>query len=61
MTVIELMADAPYFIRWGVVQISLPNFLVVVVMVVIFVLALLLPFPSGHDVEVTREADHDDH
>jgi hypothetical protein len=37
---------APYF-QWGFVQISLPNLVVIGVMLLIFVLALVLPFP-GH-------------
>lgn len=37
------------FLHWGVIQISLANFVVIVVMVVVFVAALLLPFPHGHD------------
>ena len=38
-------APAPY-IHWGFILISLPNFLVIVVMLLLFVLALVLPFPS---------------
>jgi hypothetical protein len=37
---------APYF-QWGFIQISLPNLIVIGVMVLIFVLALIVPFP-GH-------------
>ena len=39
-------APAPYF-QWGVLQISLPNLVVILVMLLLFVLALVLPFP-GH-------------
>jgi hypothetical protein len=35
-----------YFVHVGVIQISLANLLVIAVMVVVFILALLLPFPS---------------
>jgi hypothetical protein len=38
-----------YFLHWGVVQISLTNFVIIVVMLVIFALALILPFPHGRD------------
>lgn len=38
-----------YFFHWGVVQISLPNFLVIALMLLVFVLALVLPFPHGED------------
>ena len=37
---------APYF-QWGFLQISLPNLVVICVMIVLFVLALVVPFP-GH-------------
>ncbi|HTZ43014.1 MAG TPA: hypothetical protein VMB79_04065 [Jatrophihabitans sp.] len=40
---------ASYYLHWGVVQISLANFLVILLMVLVFVLALLLPFPGRHD------------
>jgi hypothetical protein len=44
----SLSADA-YFLHWGVVQISLANFVIIVLMVVLFVLALVVPFPGGRD------------
>jgi hypothetical protein len=37
----------PYYIHWGVIQISASNLLVIGVMVAVFVLAILLPFPKG--------------
>lgn len=37
----------PYYIHWGVVQISLGNLIVIGLMVLVFVLALVLPFPKG--------------
>ncbi|HUZ19138.1 MAG TPA: hypothetical protein VMU75_01020 [Acidimicrobiales bacterium] len=33
------------YLHWGFIQISLANFLVIVVMVVVFLAAILLPFP----------------
>jgi hypothetical protein len=52
-----------YFVHWGVVQISLPNLLVIVAMLVLFGLALVLPFPHGRDqtdpVTIDREGSHD--
>ena len=39
-----------YFLHWGVIQISLTNFIIIVLMLVLFALALILPFPrSGPD------------
>ncbi|MFL6164311.1 MAG: hypothetical protein ACJ74U_19090 [Jatrophihabitantaceae bacterium] len=40
---------ASYFVHWGVIQISLGNLLVIALMLLIFVLALLLPFPGSRD------------
>ncbi len=34
------------YIHWGFIQISVANFVVIVMMVVVFVLAILLPFPK---------------
>jgi hypothetical protein len=35
-----------HVISWGVVQISLANLIVILAMLVVFALALLLPFPK---------------
>ncbi len=34
-----------HYIHWGFIQLSLANFVVIVLMVVVFVLAILIPFP----------------
>jgi hypothetical protein len=36
-----------HFVHWGFFQMSVPNLLAIVVMLVVFVLAIVLPFP-GH-------------
>jgi hypothetical protein len=36
-----------HYLHWGVVQISVANLVVIALMVLVFVLALLLPFPRG--------------
>jgi len=36
------------YIHWGVIQISQTNLIIIGVMVLLFVLALGVPFPSGH-------------
>ena len=46
------------YLHWGVVQISLTNFLIIVGMIVVFVLALVLPFPGGST--ETRDEEHSD-
>ncbi len=38
-----------YYIHWGFVQLSLANLVVIALMLVVFVLALVLPFPGGKD------------
>jgi hypothetical protein len=48
-----------YFLHWGVVQISLTNFVIIVLMLVIFALALILPFPHGsNDVNEEGRDEH---
>jgi hypothetical protein len=37
------------YLHWGVVSISLTNAIIIGLMVIAFVLALVLPFPGGHD------------
>ena len=36
-----------HYLHWGVVQISVANLVVIGVMVLVFVLALVPPFPKG--------------
>jgi hypothetical protein len=33
------------YIHWGFIQLSVANFVIIVAMIVVFVLAILLPFP----------------
>ena len=33
------------YIHWGFIQLSVANFVVIVLMVIVFVLAILIPFP----------------
>jgi hypothetical protein len=35
-----------HYLHWGVIQISVANLVVIVVMIVLFVAAILLPFPG---------------
>jgi len=44
-----LLSGRAYFLHWGAIQISLTNFVIIVAMVAIFVLALILPFPRGRE------------
>lgn len=43
-----------HYVHWGVISISLTNLLIILAMIVVFVLALVLPFPGGHDDEGPR-------
>jgi len=36
-----------HYLHWGVIQISAANLVVIAVMLLIFVLAVVLPFPKG--------------
>jgi hypothetical protein len=36
-----------HYVHWGVVQLSVANLVVIAIMLAIFVLAILLPFPKG--------------
>lgn len=53
-----LLSRPAYFLHWGVVQLSLANFLVIVTMVILFVLALVIPFPHARrDAQERRDDD----
>jgi hypothetical protein len=39
--------DSPgTFLHWGVIQLSVANLLVIILMIAVFIAALLLPFPG---------------
>jgi hypothetical protein len=58
-TAAGLLNGHAHFLHWGVLQISLTNLLVIVLMLVVFALALLLPFPL-HASEPDAEGDSSD-
>lgn len=45
------LADSGSYLQWGWFSISLTNLLIIAGMIVVFVLALLLPFPGGGKAE----------
>ena len=45
--VVDLNGDGSY-LTWGVIQLSWANAIVILLMVVVFVLALVVPFPGHH-------------
>jgi hypothetical protein len=49
MSGLSIVAEgAGRYVHWGVIQISQTNLLIIGVMVLLFVLALVVPFPSRH-------------
>ena len=48
--VLAFLTDSPgIYLVWGTLQIQLGNLIVILVMLLLFVLALLLPFPGGRE------------
>jgi hypothetical protein len=43
------MTGSAQYLSWGWLSISLPNLLVISVMIVVFVVAIALPFPTDRD------------
>jgi hypothetical protein len=37
------------YLHWGVIQISVANLVVILLMIAVFVAAILIPFPKGRD------------
>lgn len=54
-----LLGGRAYFLHWGVIQISLANLIVIVLMLVVFALALVLRFPQSHDADGDTAIRHD--
>ena len=49
MSDLSIVAEgAGRYVHWGVIQISQTNLIIISVMILLFVLALVVPFPSGH-------------
>ena len=43
------LAPAGSYVNWGVFHISVTNLCIIGAMIVLFILALVLPFPGSHD------------
>ncbi|HYA00245.1 MAG TPA: hypothetical protein VEK76_07820 [Candidatus Binatia bacterium] len=52
-------APATYF-HWGFILISLPNLVLILVMILLFVAALLLPLPGHRDRAASRGEGDDE-
>jgi hypothetical protein len=48
-----------HYINWGFIQISVANAIVIGLMILVFVLALVLPFPHGRAITRARTDDGD--
>jgi large-conductance mechanosensitive channel len=56
MSSFSIVAEsAGRYLHWGVFLISVTNFLIIVAMVLLFILALLLPFGSRQDQGAEQE------
>lgn len=44
------MSDVATYLHWGWAQISIPNLVVMLLTIAVFVLAMVLPFPHDEDV-----------
>jgi hypothetical protein len=53
------MAAAGHYLHWGVISVSTTNLIIVIAMLVIFGLALVLPFP-GHRTTAHSTVDRAD-
>ena len=51
----SVMQSAGKYVDWGVIHISVTNLLIIVTMVVVFALALVLPFPKPHEAPRSEE------
>jgi len=45
----DFMNHHATYLKWGWLQISVSNLLVILLMLAIFTLAIVTPFPSSHD------------
>ncbi len=45
------LSGVPHYVHWHFLQMSVPNVVVIVAMIVVFALAILVPFPGRGKVE----------
>ena len=43
------VSDPATYVGWGWLSVSIPNLIVILVMIALFVLAIVLPFPHGRN------------
>jgi hypothetical protein len=50
MSALSIAAEGPgKYLQWGVIQISVANATIIGVMILLFILALVVPFPTHDD------------
>ena len=49
MAAIFNLNQPAHYVHWHVIDVSLPNIIVIVVMLVVFAAAILLPFPKPRE------------
>jgi hypothetical protein len=59
MSLVATVLVAGKYVTFGVVSISVTNLLIIALMIVVFVLALLLPFPGADDGGAAAPAERD--
>jgi hypothetical protein len=59
ITATGLLNGRAHFLHWGVIQISLANLIVIALMLAVFALAVLVPFPHSRDESESQEATPD--
>jgi len=56
MSALSIVAEGPgKYVNWGVIQISVANLTIIGVMILLFILALVVPFPTGHGEQSDEE------
>lgn len=53
------LQEAPHYLGWGWVQISVANLIVIATMVLIFIGAIFWRMPADHDEARSKEPRHD--
>jgi len=53
-------AAVGHYVHWGVIQISAANLVIILVMIAVFVLALVVPFPGSRSETRRDQEDSDD-
>ena len=51
-----LLGGHAHFLHWGVIQLSLANLIVILLMLVVFALAIVIPMPPSTDKDDSIEA-----